>query len=365
MNKTKARLIRDTNATLVSSGDLVWAHLNNPRNQPVISVLMTFSKDADATRLVSAIKDLEILNRVMVEGHWVPRPKVGRVFVTFKSPEAVLSETLAVGLNIEEDPYSITIGDGFVVLRIHHGLGDGHTLVNALLGLEGAKETQRKRNGRSSSLFRTARGLLEILVHKPEGLGIASGEKEAFILGPWSLSDFKKEASRRNLSLNDAFLRGLERAMERSGFPGVSAGATVEFLGSGNNRFGLILTKLTTLSPVQVAAHGAASMGLISLAGRFGEKAVNALINLLSRRIDLLVSNVRGPAELVAIGGVTIESLGFLVPTVGNVPLGVTLLSYAGEIRLGVSIDKGAKVDTQELRQALVQEFNNLCGAQS
>ena len=333
MNKTKARLMRDTNAVLVSSGDLVWAHLNNPRNQPVISVLMTFSKEADATQIVSAIKDLEILNRVMLEGHWVPRASAGRVFATFKSPEEALGETLSVGLDIEEDPYSITIGDGFIVLRIHHGLGDGYTLVNALLGLEGAKEAQRERNGRSSSAFKIARGLLEILAHRPKGLGIASGEKEAFMLGPWSLSDLKKEASRRNLSLNDAFLRGLERAMERSGFPGVSAGATVEFLGGGNNRFGLILTKLTTLSPVQVAAHGAASMGLISLAGKFGERAVNALITLLSKRIDLLVSNVRGPAELVEIGGVTIESLGFLVPTVGNVPLGVTLLSYAGEDR--------------------------------
>lgn len=345
----------------MSPGDLVWAHLNNPKNQPVITVVITFHADSKGADLMMAIKELEVLNRVMVEGHWVRREGVGLDYLTSQNIEQALSEALGEELSVEHHPYSILLGQGFLILRIHHGLGDGHTLVNALLGSETNPELKRERNGRKSSGLRTMLGLFQILAHKPKGLGKATGVKQAFILGPWSLEAFKDEAKHRNLSLNDAFLRALERAMERSGFPGVSAGATVELSGMGNNRFGLILTKLNNLSPVQVAAHGAASMGLISLAGKLGKKPVHLLINLLSKRIDLLVSNVKGPTKKIRIGGVELESLGFLVPTVGEVPLGVTLLSYAGEIRLGVSIDEGATIFKDDLLRSLNKEFDDLC----
>ena len=54
---------------------------------------------------------------------------------------------------------------------------------------------------------------------------------------------------------------------------------------------------------------------------------------------SVVISNVPGPVAPLRLGGTTIRDMLFWVPCTGRFALGVSILSYAGRLRLGVAGD--------------------------
>jgi hypothetical protein len=84
-----------------------------------------------------------------------------------------------------------------------------------------------------------------------------------------------------------------------------------------------------------------ASFSGIAAAGVGTPAHTQNLVGRYARAASLIISNVPGPLEELTIGDVRVRDLMFWVPCSGNLGLGVSVLSYAGRVRLGVDADLG------------------------
>jgi WS/DGAT/MGAT family acyltransferase len=85
---------------------------------------------------------------------------------------------------------------------------------------------------------------------------------------------------------------------------------------------------LATFIGIAAAGHGRAAWTQ-ALVGRYAEAAT------------LIITNVPGPVRELTIAGTRVRDLLFWVPCSGRLALGVSILSYAGRVRLGVAADTG------------------------
>jgi diacylglycerol O-acyltransferase len=72
-------------------------------------------------------------------------------------------------------------------------------------------------------------------------------------------------------------------------------------------------------------------------------------IELFTKKASMLITNVPGPAATVQIAGQDVSSMVVWAPTSGSIGLGFSLLTYAGELRLGVAADANLVSDPREL----------------
>jgi WS/DGAT/MGAT family acyltransferase len=98
----------------------------------------------------------------------------------------------------------------------------------------------------------------------------------------------------------------------------------------------------------------------LSLIGRTTTRARRTLFHLFATKITAVMTNVMGPGEKIYLASAPIESLLFWVPKTGPVGLGVSVLSYAGQVRLGVITDQGLVPDPEALVAAFEAEYDAL-----
>jgi diacylglycerol O-acyltransferase len=102
------------------------------------------------------------------------------------------------------------------------------------------------------------------------------------------------------------------------------------------------------------------SLGALAGMGRLADAVEKQALQMFSAKASLVVSNVPGPFQRLAIAGKSISSIMFWVPQSGSIGVGVSILSYAGEIRLGVFADAGLVPDPEALVEALEAEIEAL-----
>jgi hypothetical protein len=90
--------------------------------------------------------------------------------------------------------------------------------------------------------------------------------------------------------------------------------------------------------------------------------ALLALTRLQAATIDFATSNLRGsPVDLYA-GGARIDGNFPMGPREGS-PLNVTMLSYCGELQMGLHLDPAAVTDPNALLECLEESFDGLLAA--
>jgi hypothetical protein len=72
------------------------------------------------------------------------------------------------------------------------------------------------------------------------------------------------------------------------------------------------------------------------------------------------MTNVMGPQQTVYLAGAPLESLMFWVPQSGHLGMGVSILSYAGKVWMGVITDEGLVPDPDAIIEAFHSEFDEL-----
>ena len=102
------------------------------------------------------------------------------------------------------------------------------------------------------------------------------------------------------------------------------------------------------------------AFSLLSVAGRLGKPAQDAMLNLFGKKTTAVMTNVPGPKIKLKFCGSTIEENMFWVPQSGDVGLGVSILSYGGGVQFGVITDSTLCPDPQAIIDRFEPEFSKL-----
>lgn len=73
-----------------------------------------------------------------------------------------------------------------------------------------------------------------------------------------------------------------------------------------------------------------------------------------------VMTHVRGPRETIFLAGAPLDTIMFWVPPSGRLGLGMSFVSYAGQVWLGVATDKGLVPDPEGIIAAFYTEFEAL-----
>jgi diacylglycerol O-acyltransferase / wax synthase len=312
-------------------------------------------------------------------------------------------------------------GGSAIVAKIHHCLGDGFALVGVLLTLSDfgpAPGAQVEASTHEDTGIRAALHSASDLLHHPERLieqartggRVALGLGELMLLpfdspsclvrpltgirrAAWSsgfeLSRFKAIAHNHDCTVNDVLLGALAGALrhwmtEQGDQPDeLSIRAVVpvnlrpiEEVGKElGNQFGLVFLDLpvhkgeptsrleAVHASMQHLKDGVLAMSSVIILGALG--MVPAVVehlaaDVFTRKGSLVVTNVPGPRETIRLAGSPVDHLMFWVPHAARLGLGVSLISYAGEVRIGVRADTGVLPRPELLVEAFEREIERL-----
>jgi diacylglycerol O-acyltransferase len=83
--------------------------------------------------------------------------------------------------------------------------------------------------------------------------------------------------------------------------------------------------------------------------GRTPTAPLNVAIDYLCTKASVVVTNVKGPTGRRTMGGAPLEEVMFWIPRYGGIGSAVTILSYAGQVRVGAISDRDTIADPETL----------------
>ena len=292
-----------------------------------------------------------------------------------------------------------------ILVRFHHSIGDGEALVFLLLALmDGASE--RRWNGavpghvpwlgrllKGASIQLRAPGiLLRRLAWSPDRSRVhgpaLSGRKQVAWTAPLDLEVVKEARRRTGATVNDVLMAAvsgaLSRYLARSGAKApsrflVSMPVNVRAPGTlprCGNRFAPVPLELPAGSfplasrirrvkaRMDEMKRGAVPVVVDelqrSLLTFLPEALSRGVIDFLANKCTAVVTNVAGPREELALKGRRVRSIVFWVPQRARIGLGISILSLAGKVQLGIIADKALVPDPRVLVRAFEEQFEAL-----
>jgi diacylglycerol O-acyltransferase / wax synthase len=186
-------------------------------------------------------------------------------------------------------------------------------------------------------------------------------------------------------TINDILLSAvsgaLRRYLEGRGEPtyGLNFRAVVpvnlrppEESGQLGNRFGLVFLNLPIgvedpikrllvlrrrMNEIKDSPEAVVAFGILNIIGMTPAQIEKIIISIFGMKGTTVMTNVPGPRQKLYLAGGKIDSLIFWVPHPDNLSLGVSILSYAGEIMIGVATDAQIVPDPQLIIAAFQEEF--------
>ena len=102
------------------------------------------------------------------------------------------------------------------------------------------------------------------------------------------------------------------------------------------------------------------ALGVLAAMGAGPKILQEQLLALLAQKATAVMTNVPGPQQPLYLGGALIDSMMFWVPQSGDIGLGISILSYNGEVRFGVAADRGLCPDPDRVIDRFAPEFEKL-----
>jgi diacylglycerol O-acyltransferase / wax synthase len=311
-------------------------------------------------------------------------------------------------------------GGSALVVRIHHCIADGLALIRLLLTLDDTAGNEdalgSHLNGRFSPVLPPARGaswrdallaprtrdhlrmggktvgvLTKLLGMRfdahPELRGALVQAKHAAWSEPFPLAEVKRIGKRTGTTINDVLTAAVAGALQeylrqrgssfrrsflRAVVP-VNLRRTCE-VGELGNRFGLVYLPLPLTGSVmeQLKAvkrnmdrlkrspEPVVLYAMLMLFGGAPKLAVSLITAFLGAKASLVMTDVPGPREPIYFCGVRMSGLMAWVPQAGRLALGVSVLSYAGEVRVGIAADAERLPDPQRIVDAYMDALRQL-----
>ncbi len=146
----------------------------------------------------------------------------------------------------------------------------------------------------------------------------------------------------------------------------------IETLG---NQFGLVLVTLPVevtdpimrfrqvqenMNRLKRSYQAQVTYSLLDLFGRGPDMLERRAMKLLSHKASAVLTNVPGPKEPVYLAGARLKQPMFWVPQSGDIGIGMSVLSYAGTVQFGITLDKSIQADPAALTGYFRESFAEL-----
>ena len=205
---------------------------------------------------------------------------------------------------------------------------------------------------------------------------------------PIALTQIKAVGRVLHCSVNDLLLSAVAGALraylrdqgEATGDTEIRAMVPVNLRGADSherlgNHFGLIALELPVgienplarlyatrerMAALKGSYQASVTYGLLGLVGMAPKFVQQQVVDLLASKATAVMTNVPGPRQARYIAGVRLKQQMFWVPQSGNIGIGVSILSYDGQVQFGLITDKGLVDDPERIVERFADEFEKL-----
>ncbi len=141
------------------------------------------------------------------------------------------------------------------------------------------------------------------------------------------------------------------------------------------NRFGLVFLDLPlgienpverlyavrkNMSELKGSYQPIVALGILVAMGSGPQLLQEALLRALAKNATAVMTNVPGPQQTLWLAGAAIDSLMFWVPQSGDIGMGVSIISYGGNVQFGIVTDRGLCPDPDRIVERFAHEFEKL-----
>lgn len=296
-------------------------------------------------------------------------------------------------------------GGSTVIARLHHAIGDGVSLVHFLLSLtDECQDTVPPTVGLQLGKLPHAMGelakvavdhsvtLARLLAIPSEAHTRIVGElgrvKRVAFSVPLPLERIKRASARVGGKVNDGLLALTAGALRRylASYGEVvderelRAMMPVFFRGHGaaeglGNHFGLVFAPLLVgiedplarlaevkrrMDHLKGASDAIVALETLELMGTAGPTAERIGIDFFTRKACTMVTSIPGPPAGLHLAGRALSELVVWAPVAGHIGVGISMLSYAGAVRVGVVSDARRMPDPERLARGFAEELDAL-----
>ncbi len=99
---------------------------------------------------------------------------------------------------------------------------------------------------------------------------------------------------------------------------------------------------------------------ILNVIGMFPGEMAEWATTWFSTKASAVLTNVPGPRTQLYFCGAPMRRIMFWVPQAGRIGLGISIISYHGEVTIGVMVDEGLISNPQDLLHAFVEELEAL-----
>jgi WS/DGAT/MGAT family acyltransferase len=216
-------------------------------------------------------------------------------------------------------------------------------------------------------------------------LGVA---KRAAWSRPLPLAEVKAIRKALGGTVNDVLVAsttgGLRCYLEEKGEPveGVNLTAIVpvnlrkpEEISQLGNKFGLVFLSLPVgidsprdrlievrrrMDAIKDSPEADVAMDVLSVLGMAPQTAQDVFVGIIGARATAVLTNVPGPPIPLYMAGQRIEDVMFWVPQSGRLGMGISILSYAGNVYLGIATDAALIPDPEAIIEYFYEEHGRL-----
>src|SRR5260370_14189719 len=114
------------------------------------------------------------------------------------------------------------------------------------------------------------------------------------------------------------------------------------------------------MDELKVSPEALVSFGMLSLMGLAPVEVERLGLRFFGSKATAVLTNVPGPREPLYLAGQKLGQVMFWVPQSGHLGLGISILSYAGGVMLGVATDEGLVPDPEKVVAEFEKEFRSL-----
>jgi len=138
------------------------------------------------------------------------------------------------------------------------------------------------------------------------------------------------------------------------------------------NKFGLVFLSLPVgiedsvdrlyelkrrMDELKGSTEPAVAFGILTAMGMTPNEIENIIVDIFEKKATAVMTNVPGPREPIYLAGKQLKRIMFWVPQSGRLGLGISILSYAAEVLLGVATDEGLVPDPERIVEGFHEEF--------
>ena len=203
---------------------------------------------------------------------------------------------------------------------------------------------------------------------------------------PLPLRDVKIVKNFSNTTVNDVLVSAvsgairrylLEKGEEAEDFRAVVPVnmRTEEEMGKLGNKFGLVFLSLPVsiadpmkrlaevsrrMAALKDSSEAAVALGILNVMGLSAAEIQSLILSIFAMKATAVLTNVPGPPMPLFLAGSEIDDIMFWVPQSGRLGVGISILSYAGKVYLGIMTDAGLVPDPDQIIEYFYDEFDLL-----